>query len=151
MTKLWTTFLLFIIIFSQTTCEKYPKRGESVNRGDIIDNFRQPDCYSIKTYTNDACIIKSVADFDTIKGSTCVAGPIAFDFNSYSVIGQGIKFGCNAKIIREVKIDHDNKQYIYTVKFKDVGMCKRAGYSFNLVTVPKIPADYTVVFNVHKD
>lgn len=146
-----TTLLLLLIVFSQTTCKKYPRRGESVNRGDIVDNFRGFECYSINTYTNDACIIRSVADFDTIKGSTCVPAPIDFDFNSYSVLGQGFKFRCDVKIIREVKIDYNNKQYIYTVNFKDMGTCLRAGYAFNMVVVPKIPADYKVIFKVHED
>ena len=151
MTKNITTYLLLLFVCLQTSCNKYPKRGESVNRGDIIDNFQQPDCYSIKTYTNDECVIKSIADFDSIKGSTCVPGPINFDFNSFSVIGKTIQFGCDVKIIRELKIDHDNKQYVYTVKFKDVGMCKRLGITSNLVVVPKIPTDYSVIFNVHED
>jgi len=151
MTKNITTYLLLLFVCLQTSCRKYPKRGESVNRGDIIDNFLEPDCYSIKTYTNNACIIKSIADFDTIKYSTCVPAPINFDFNSYSIIGQAITYNCEAKIIRELKIDHDNKQYIYTVKYKNVGLCKKLGYSSNLIIVPKIPADYIVKFDLHKD
>jgi hypothetical protein len=151
MTRQITTYILLLIVCLQTSCKKYPKRGDSVNRGDIIDNFKQPDCYSVKTYTNDECIIKSIADFDTIKGSTCLPGPIDFDFNSFSVIGKTIRFGCEVKIIRDLKIDHDNKQYIYTINFKDVGICKKLGFAFNLVKVPKIPSDYTVVFNVHED
>lgn len=122
-----------------------------MNRGEIIDNFQLPECYSIGTFTNNACIIKSVADLDTIEGSTCVPAAINFDFNSFSVLGQGFNFDCSAKIIREVKIDHNNKLYNYTVKFKDLGICKKLGMPTNLVVVPKIPADYKVEFNIQED
>jgi hypothetical protein len=151
MIRLTKTYFLLLIVLLLNSCDKYPKRGESVNKGDIIDNFNLPDCYSIKTYNGDECVIKSIADIDTAGSSACVPDPINLDFNSFSVIGKTIRFDCSAKIIRELKINHDSKQYIFTIKYKQVGICKRLGFAFNLVTVPKIPADYTVVFNVHKD
>ncbi len=141
--------ILFGACLMLTACGKYPRRGESVNRGDIVESFILPNCYSIKTYTDNACIVRSFSDLDTLGGSNCQ--PAAFDFNSYSVIGQTITYGCNARIIRELKIDHESKQYLYTVNFKEGGFCKRLGYAYNLVKVPKIQADYTVVFRVHKD
>jgi hypothetical protein len=139
-------------LFLLTACDKYPRRGESVNRGEIIDNFNYPGCIgSIRTYTDDACIINGISDFDTLDQQSCIPAQLPVDFNAVSVIGKTIRFDCSAKIIRELSIDHANKQYNYTVNFKDAGICKRLGIAYNLVVVPKIPPGYTVNFMVHED
>lgn len=146
------TFLLLLVILVQTSCNKYPKRGESINKGEIVGNYQDSECYSMTNLFTNTCVIKSMVDFDSIlQGSSCINTPTNFDFNSFSIIGQRIKFKCNSKIIREVKIDHSNKLYTYTVKFKDVGTCMSQGSTSNLVIVPKIPADYNVEFKVKED
>ncbi len=135
------------------TCHKYPRKGESGNHGDIIDNYKLPDCYGAKsTNGNNEYIIKSFDDLDTSRSYyNCVKGQPNIDFSVYSVIGKTIKGGCELKFRRELQIDHQNKQYIYTINFKDRGTCKKLVSNDNLVIVPKIPNDYTVIFKVEED
>jgi len=147
-----TAILLFTLLF--VSChKKYPRKGESGNRGEIIDNYNFPDCYGPKNLSsNNEYIIKSFDDLDTSRSYyNCVKGQPNIDFTVYSVIGKSVKGDCSMKIRRELKIDHQNKQYIYTINFKDRGMCKKLVWNDNFVIVPKIPNDYTVVFKVEED
>lgn len=146
--------LIAIASLFLVTCHKYPRKGESGNHGEIIDNYVLPNCYSPKSTNNNAdeYIIKSFDDLDTSASYyNCIKGQPNLDFSTYSVIGKTVRGGCSMKIRRELKIDHQNKQYIYTINFKDRGMCKKLVLSDNLVIVPKIPTDYTVVFKVEED
>lgn len=154
MKQLIKIFLIVILSIQFTTCHKYPRKGESGNHGDIIDSYKLPDCYGPKSTNADAdeYIIKSFDDLDTSASYyNCVKGQPNLDFNTYSVIGKTTRGDCNVKIRRELKIDHESKQYIYTISFKDRGICKKLALNNNLVIVPKIPNDYTVVFNVKED
>jgi len=151
MKKYSVLYTALILLLTNTSCSEYPRRGEAINTGAIINNYSPPDCYSINTYTNNACIVKSIADFDTVHQAHCVPRPFEFDFTKYSILGNTITYGCHVRIIRELVIDHDIKQYQYTVKYKDGGICARLGIGFNMVIVPKIPEDYSVVFKVHEE
>lgn len=154
MKQLSKIFLIAIASLFLVTCHKYPRKGESGNHGEIIDNYVLPNCYSPKSTNNNAdeYIIKSFDDLDTSASYyNCIKGQPNLDFSTYSVIGKTLRGGCSMKIRRELKIDHQNKQYIYTINFKDRGMCKKLVLNDNLVIVPKIPTDYTVVFNVEED
>ncbi len=146
------TLITFLSI-AFVTCHKYPLKGESGNHGDIVDNYNLPDCYGPKSVSsNNEYIIKSFDDLDTSRSYyNCVKGQPNIDFNVYSVIGKTIKGGCELKFRRELQIDHQNKQYIYTINFKDRGTCKKLVANDNLVIVPKIPNDYTVTFKVEED
>ncbi len=150
-TKPQKALLLLLLIGVQIGCNKYPKRGQSVNKGDIVGNY-ETECQTTYSAIERTIIIKNVAEFDSVfKEQSCVNTAKNFDFNSFSILGQRVKFKCDSKIIRELKIDHNSKLYIYKVKFKDVGMCARDGSALNLVIVPKIPVDYIVEFNVEED
>jgi hypothetical protein len=137
---------LLLLTWLMSTCSKFPKRGQSINKGAIVDNFTGTAC-GIKTYTNDACIIRSTGDFETGNDPACASSALAFDFKRFSIIGKTISGTCELKIIREVQIDHDKKQYTYTIRFKDKGICMKKAVNDNLVVVPCIPNDYTVLFN----
>ncbi len=51
-------FLLLCICFMVTDCKKYPKRGQSINKGEIVTNYTgvNKSCIFFK---NDECIINS--------------------------------------------------------------------------------------------
>lgn len=152
MKQLTKISLIVIASLLFVTCHKYPKKGESGNHGEIVDNYTVPNCYSPKSNGNDEFIIRSFDDLDTSGAYfNCIKGQPNLDFNTYSVIGKTVRGDCNMKIRRELKIDHENKQYVYTINFKDKGICKKMALNDNLVIVPKIPNDYTVVFKVEED
>jgi hypothetical protein len=142
-------FLLLALCSMITNCRKYPKRGQSLNKGEIIADYTGVNKSCIY-FRNDECIVNSKIELDSIF-STCITKPDSIDFNSYSILGKTITGACDLKIIRELKIDHSAKQYIYSIKFKDGGICFKKGVDYNLVIVPKIPPEYSVQFNVHED
>lgn len=153
MKQLTKISLIVIASLLFVTCHKYPRKGESGNHGEIVDNYKLPDCYSPKSINGyNEFIIRSFDDLDTSASYyNCIKGQPNLDFNVYSVIGKTVTGDCNIKIRRELDIDHQNKQYIYTIRFKDRGLCKKMALNHNLVIVPKIPNDYTVVFKVEED
>ncbi len=135
-----------------TACHKYPRKGESGNHGEIIGNYELPNCYNPKSNDNYEFIIRSFDDLDTSEAYyNCVKGQSNLDFNTYSVLGKTVRGDCNMKIRRELMINHESKQYIYTISFKDRGICEKLAVNNNLVIVPKIPNDYTIVFKVEED
>jgi len=143
---------LFIIAISPLlffSCKKYPKLGNSVNKGEIIGSIETSKC----DYTMpDEVVIKTQAELDTVFKNSCTNIPDTFDFVNYSIIGRIINGGgCGLKIIREVIINHVTRNYTYKICFKDKGICFSKLSDYNLVLVPKIPDQYDVVFKVEED
>jgi len=131
---------------SFTCCRKYPQRGESVNKGEIVGNYTLPECYYPVRPGNYVTIDDS-SDLET----SCTPGPLNINFNEHSVLGISISGKCDLKIIREVTIDSDAKVYTYKISFKDAGLCGSKITNLNMVLVPKIPSDYRVDFIIHRD
>lgn len=139
------TLFLSGVCFS---CSKSPKCwGDHKNKG-IIENsvvipcepafdqgeyVIQDDSSYVNTFNNS---VPNISD--------CSLPPV--DFNSYSLLGYYASGACEVKFIREVtKIDSE-KRYHYSIIIKSCGACKKESYSFNWVTVPKIPEGWTVTF-----
>ena len=132
------------------SCSKSPKCwGEDKNNGDIIESYSLPSCYYLPIQEDGSFLARSEDDIDTLDG--CTSSPLQIDFSKYSLIGFSTEFQCEAKIIREVQIDHKNKQCSYSITINECGLCKSMGFSDNLVLIPALPQDYFVVFKVeHK-
>ena len=146
-TTLITALTLLTIL---TSCSKGPKCwGDDKNKGDIEDNFEMPDCYGADISTDHNYVIRSSDDLDTL--DNCTRDPFPVDFTQHSIIGQVVSGQCNIKVIRDLTIDDNNKEYVYTVTVKECGLCKKEGIDDQLVLVPAIPNDYTIRFDVkHK-
>ena len=70
------------------------------------------------------------------------------NFNEESLLGFYGSGQCNVKFKRDVTRDEDKRQYIYQLKVVSCGACKSLEASYNWVTVPKIPADWTVTYEI---
>ncbi|MBD2699086.1 hypothetical protein IC229_00440 [Spirosoma sp. BT702] len=68
------------------------------------------------------------------------------NFSKYSLLGNYAAGGCDVAFTRTVERDDMAKKYIYTVKVREAGACKKLEYSMNWVLVPKLPMGYTVEF-----
>jgi len=146
MSKKFLFFVLGVFIIS-LSCSKSPKCwGEDKNKGDIIESYSLPSCYFLPTQEDGSFLARSADDIDTLGG--CTADPLQIDFTKYSLIGCPTEFQCNAKIIREVQINHQTKQCGYTITIKECGLCKSMGISDNIVLIPALPEDYFVIFKV---
>ncbi len=146
MTRRFLLFTLGVFIISMS-CSKSPKCwGEDENNGDIIESYSLPSCFYLPVQEDGSFLARSTDDIDTLDG--CTVSPLQIDFTKYSIIGFPTEFQCNAKIIREVIIDHNNKQCGYSITINECGLCKSMGINDNLVLIPALPEDYLVIFKV---
>lgn len=71
------------------------------------------------------------------------------DFSTVTLLGKYASGGgCSIDFKRTVLISEKEKEYKYIIKVKEKGSCLMFGSSWNLITVPKLPSDYTVKFEV---
>lgn len=137
---------LILLVFS-FACSKSPKCwGDDKNKGEIIERVKLPGCFVQSTLNDGDFIIRDSSDLAIFED--CLPEGFEIDFEKYSMLGRQTEFQCNAKFIREVKIDHNTKEYNYSITIKECGVCKSLGVSDNLVLVPTVPLDYSVKFEV---
>lgn len=145
------TKLLLAIIFVigiSFSCSKSPKCwGGDENKG-IIENSFSIDCEPISDQQE--YIINDDSTFtqlftDTISGQLKCTLPV-IDFNNYSLLGFFADGQCEVIFIREVSREEDDENYHYGLNVKSCGTCKSYAYSYNWVSVPKIPDNWTVTF-----
>lgn len=142
-------FFVCCVLLLLTGCSKYPKRGQSINKGEIVKSYSVNDISYIRYIPNGEYIIKDQKMLDSLLNRLPGQNNTTpIDFTSHSVIGKYISGGCSLRIIRELCIDHTRREYSYTIRFKDSGICFAKAEDYNLVVVPKIPDNYTVSFRV---
>jgi len=49
---------------------------------------------------------------------------------------------------RNFYVNHEDKIYLYEIKVKEKGLCKKFDESMNWIIVPKIQSGYTVTFKI---
>jgi hypothetical protein len=140
------TIILFVGQF--LSCSKNPKCwGDDKNEGIINNSFNSDIKCSPKADQSEFTILDNSSFIQTFD-STCSLPDI--DFTTESLLGLYADGGCEVKFIREVTRIDSEKKYHYKVTVKDCGYCKRLGYSYNWVTVPKLPSGWTVTFETKK-
>lgn len=134
------TGLLMLGLFS--SCSKSPKCwGKDKNKG-IISASVEIKCHPDNEEKQ--FIIDSDSAYHQVFQSVCELPEI--DFNSTTLLGLYAEGNCTIKYIREVEKQENN--YHYKIIVKSCGTCKCMGYSFNWVTVPKLPQEWGVTFEV---
>lgn len=136
------TILIFTALFS--ACSKSPKCwGDNKNKG-IINSSIRIDCAP----DGEQFIISDDSTYVNLFPSSCNLPTI--DFNTNSLLGLYAEGGCELKFIREVSQLDNEKKYHYKVTVKSCGFCKKLAYSYNWVTVPKLPSGWTVTFEINE-
>lgn len=146
----WILFILSTII---TSCSKNPECwGETENTGIIIRsvNINCEPCIQQNNY-----IIQDDSTYSKIfcgpnSGIDPCDLPI-IDFSSQTLLGVRAAGNCKIKIQREVNPDENEKKYVYSVRVKSCGVCKRKALNENWVLVPKLPTNWSVSFEVEED
>lgn len=142
--------LILIVLGVFYSCSKSPKCwGDNKNKGVIVSSV-QIACEPLSELQN--FIINDDSTFqeiftNSLTGELFCSLP-SIDFNSYSLLGLFASGGCEVKFIREVVKIEEEKEYHYDVIVKSCGGCKKESYSFNWVTVPKVPDGWDVLFQV---
>jgi hypothetical protein len=139
-------FYFFIVlgsILTFTSCGRNRKcGGGNENKGLIL----QSASISCSTITGkDRFRIDSDSVYKQTFDSTCALPQI--DFRTNTLLGLYASGGCEVKFIREVKKTASSIEY--RVKVNECGICKKLGFSFNWVLVPKLSASDEVTFVVN--
>ena len=144
------TITIILVAGLCISCSKSPRCwGDDKNKG-IIENSIRINCEP--TIGQQEFVITNDSTFEQVFTNSitgqlnCTLPPI--DFNTSSLLGLYAAGQCEIKFIREVKRHESEKKYHYKVEVISCGTCKSEGYSYNWVTVPKIPEGWMVTFEV---
>ncbi|MBX3165375.1 MAG: hypothetical protein KF900_12950 [Bacteroidetes bacterium] len=139
-----TAFVLLTQFFS---CRKNPKCwGDDKHKG-IIKTSLGGICFP-KDNNAETFVILDQDTYQKTFDSTCIAQLPNIDFNTETLLGMYVTGQCNVKFIREVTSISNENKYHYKVTVKQCGLCKSMAFSYNWVTVPKLPNGWTVTFEV---
>ena len=145
------TFILFIGLFSN--CSKNLKCSGDNQENGIIANSLKISCTpmtGLKTLIiEDDSTFKTYFSNITTGQLLCTLPEI--DFDAFTLLGQYTTGGCEVIYIREVSKHDDIMKYHYKVTVKECGSCMKESYSFNWVTVPKLPDGWNVTFEQMKE
>lgn len=141
---------IFIFLGLLSSCSKSPACwGDDKNKG-IINNSIIINCSPTiykENYVITSDSIYQQIFLDTTNGQTICQLP-NIDFSKETLLGIVATGQCNTKVIREVISLDNEKKYHYKVKIRSCGQCKKEMFTYNWVTVPKLPSDWTVSFEV---
>ena len=164
--------VIIAICFSlNSSCSKSPECwGSDKNKGLIEKNYTWSDYPAfIQHYVqqNDHLIIIDTTELLNILDSTyynqydssdlwytdydiekheLIAFYRDIDFKKHSLLGFWAVGKCEADFIREVEKNEAEKKYIYSIKVKECGWCMAARIDPNVVLIPRIEDDYSIVF-----
>ncbi len=77
-----------------------------------------------------------------------ICGLPGINFSSQTILGLYTTGSCKIKHLREVSKNENEQKYHYKVTVKSCGTCNRESYSYNWVSVPKLPEGWTVTVEV---
>lgn len=138
--KVLAVFFLFLLVM--TSCSKSPKCwGKDKNEGDISELIK----ITCPPMNGDRWFINNQSTYQQTFDTICALP--AIDFNNYTLLGLETTGGCETKYIREVERE-DNGNTHYKIIVKSCGTCKKLSISYNWVTIPKIPDNASVTFEV---
>ena len=138
--------IIGIAILSLSIASCNSKLIKIEDSGEISESFDFPDCEQMRIQTLDGLVIRDTSDLDII--TTCNTNNLYIDFENYSILGLYSDGVCRLILDRKVSINPNTKTYSYIIKSKDRGLCSSEVFEYNLVKVPAIPDDYTVVFTL---
>ena len=73
------------------------------------------------------------------------------DFSQKTLLGKhAFGSGCSINFKRQVIVSDKEKKCIYIIKVKERGGCLMLNSSWNWITIPKVPFDYSIIFEVKK-
>lgn len=144
--------IIFIAIINFISCSKSPKCwGDDKNNGIIINSLDiscSPNTDENKILILDDSTYQST--FEDLFTAEIKCELPTINFSNESLLGYYGSGQCNIKFKRDVTSDDNNSQYIYKLTVIDCGLCKSMGYSYNWVTVPALPSDWTVTYEIEE-
>lgn len=139
--------LVSAFLIGSVSCKKCTVAEEDTISGEIVTNS--------VIYASSGYLTESVSP-DVFNGQQYPDGfeisfdeglsRIALDFNSYTVLANPMRVNCKASFEKSVTRDDVNNIIRYKVIATTCESCKEVRFVENYVLVPKIPSNYTVLF-----
>jgi hypothetical protein len=143
-----TIIVVLLLSHLFSACRKHCK-GADENTGIILRETQLDFLICEPPAGREEFVINDEASFEQIFDFTC-SSPDDIDFDHETLLGLLADGTCEMKFIREVTSIADEKKYHFKVTVNDCGRCKSLGYSYNWVAVPKLPAGWTVSFEIKR-
>ena len=152
------TYILTLLsfIYLLTSCNK-EKTDENIYYQETLRIYTGPISrveFSGSFCGSDSLIINSQSELDSIIIECSLDSLPTINFDEKSIIGQKIMYSNHLIRIENILvIDSIEKKYLFTTKYKDtiVGNLAIPFALHEIVSVPRIPNDYTVNFIVKHD
>lgn len=133
---------LSVLALAINSCSKSPKCwGDDKNKGDIAEHVK----IACQPLSGDRWIINNQNQYEQTFETEC--DPPTIDFTKYTLLGIQTSATCETKYIREVTREENGNAH-YKVTVKSCGNCKKVSITCNWVTIPKIPDNAEVTFDV---
>lgn len=142
------SLITLCLVFTNSACEKKPIDIEGVELlkiGDCIDIWQD------EVIIDDEDTFESSIEHKNDRGGCFNYELPTIDFTERTVLGKKTALvACDVFYEQDVKADLKNKEYIYTIRITpSIGEeCTDTIYSGNWISVPKLPANYNVRFEL---
>ena len=144
--------LLYIfLLFGLSSCHKSPKCwGKKELNSQEISTINPCSNCSLLVNPDSCFVINSNDEYNLLSTYThsnqtiCLFNEI--DFSKFTLLGKTIWGKCKFKVKRNLEINLEQQQYIFTIELIECGNCIEENKIDNWVLVPKIPSGYSVEF-----
>ena len=144
MNKIATGLLLILIPLIFLACGK----SEKCDKGDELTGINVEEynffCASIAEKVQ--FVVEDQESFEALFNNDCELPTI--DFAHYTLLGIYASGTCEVSFSRDVTSPDSEGSYHYTVTVESCGECERLEFSYNWVTVPKLPKGWEVSFEI---
>jgi len=148
---IYSLSILSVFLLSLSCKKTCPISGEDIDSGEILkDVIVYPKSGGVTANSGGNWVYNaSHTQSESLEISTDGGyTKYAVDHSQYTILGFPLSVNCDAAFIRDVTIDHENQQVIYTNTVKDCSDdCPQKRIVENFVVVPAFPENYAVIFN----
>lgn len=121
-----------------------------------IEEVENIDIDNCALFSQDAYIINDSITYNALLAEMlntpeCIGLNMpSIDFQEKTLLGKltAVNAVCSVNYEREVFADSDHKEYLYKITITKQSGCTNNFASMNWITVPKMPADYNVVYEI---
>lgn len=148
MKKLFSIIMILLMFAFVSSCSKEEEPCEAIveNSGIIVESVAVNACD--EPFYQGSFVIDNNAELDSILQLNNNCEKPLIDFSAYTLLGRYAYTNNTGSYYRNVTIDTANLRYNYTITVENCGSCNCLSQNMNWVTVPKLPADWTVKFTV---
>ncbi len=148
--------LLAVTLVVATACTECSSQHEETAFSDLTEDL---SCISPYEHNvTDEFVIRSQEEYAMLTQYLSTAPDCAnftlpsIDFSEKTLLGKYTTgTGCTIDFERHVYRNDDAKTVTYVITVIEEGNCEMLGMSMNWITIPKIPQDYKVIFDVEKE